>query len=524
MKKLYLYKVLLAIFIILTLSYVSGCSKVKYPNDTATPNDTTLIENGVNLFNFTIVCDNNSKDAGKRALEVSSVIERKTDVRMRISDSKSYESEYEIIVMETSRELTQTLKNSIISKGGGDDHIWGFAFDGKHLAIYATGDYAWSKCINEFEELFFENDVMIVKEKSMHYTNIITKEEYELEQKRKETYLDPIFTSNMVLQRDRPVIIYGTGIGHVSVEFCGNVYKGITKNEAFTVTLPATPAGGPYSIKVTIEGTETILDNILFGEVILLAGQSNAELPLGSTDYPENKYVSNDRIRTYFVGQHFSEEISFKSILDNRWASLSADEANKWCAIAYHLGRKIEAEHDMPVGIICVVRGASVIQSFMSPEAQKDFVFDPSELSVEHPCNTTVERYKCYNQQGVIYEKMFSKVTPYTVSSVIWYQGESNIGSGESKVYDKLLQAMICEWRRDLQNDELPFIIVKLHRMSNNAGWLAVREAQERAAVNIPNCQLISLDSLGICTDIHPQNKEGVSDLIYDGYYQNNCK
>ena len=335
-----------------------------------------------------------------------------------------------------------------------------------------------------------------------------------------DTHLDPIFSSHAVLQRDCPVTLCGTGIGDVSVEFRGNTYEAVTEGERFTVTLPPTEAGGPHTIKVIIEGEVTLLEDILFGDVILLAGQSNAELPMEQTDYPAEQYVSNDRVRTYFVGQHFSEEFHYKSILDNRWAKLNEDEAAKWSAIAYHLCNRIETEQDVPVGIICVVKGASVIQSFMSVEAQTEFNFSPDELSVEHPCNATVDRHKCFNQQALIYGTMFSKVKGYTVSSVIWYQGESNIGSGESLVYDRLLETMITEWRKDLGNENLPFIIVKIHNRNSNAGWLAVRDAQERAAANIENCYLVDLDSLGICTDIHPKNKEAVSELIYNAYYK----
>lgn len=347
----------------------------------------------------------------------------------------------------------------------------------------------------------------------------VSRAEYEEKLRQKDTHLDPIFASHAVLQRDRPISLYGMGTGHVSVEFLGNTYEGVSVDGKFTVTLPATPAGGPYTIAVNIEGEISLLEDILFGDVILLAGQSNAELSLDQTDFPADGYVSNDRVRTYFVGQHFSEEFHYKNILDNRWSLLKEHEAAKWCAIAYHLGNRIESEANVPVGIICVAKGATVIQSFMSVEAQSEFVFKPEELSVEHPCNTTVDRYRYFNNQGIIYEKMFSKIKRYTVSSVVWYQGESNIGSGESLVYDKLLEAMINEWRRDLGDESLPFIIVKIHDRNNHSGWLAVREAQERAAENISNCYLVDLDVLGICTDIHPKNKEAVSELIYTTYY-----
>ena len=68
--------------------------------------------------------------------------------------------------------------------------------------------------------------------------------------------------------------------------------------------------------------------------------------------------------------------------------------------------------------------------------------------------------------------------------------------------------------------NELPFVIVRLHERNDNAGRISIKATQERAAKNIDNCYLIDLDSLGACADIHPQNKEDVSALIYGGYYK----
>lgn len=508
--------------VLLLATLLCGCGEPQLPTPPKPrpqpPSSVTLIENGENSLGLVIVCDKDDSTASRRATQVRAIVQAQTGAKLTVSDDAE-EGTYEIAVMSTSRELSEELSEQVVAYATDEDMRWGFLFDGKRLAIYATDDVAWQRCMTEFTERFFQDGQMIAENVGDVLLSCLTRADYELELLRKQTYLDPIFTSGAVLQRDCPVRLYGTGIGRVQVEFRGEVYEGVTEGNTFTVTLPPTPAGGPYTLKVNIEGEETELTDILFGEVILLAGQSNAELPLSQTDTPTEDYASNSRIRTYYVGQHFTDKFHYTNVLDNRWAKLNESEAAKWCAIAYHLGRKIEAEQDVPVGILCVVRGATVIQSFMPPEAQAHLTFEDHELSSSHPCNTTVERYQCFNQQGMMYEKMFKKVAPYTVGSVVWYQGESNTGSGESLRYDELLAAMIAQWRTDLKNDELPFIIVKIHLHSTSTGWENVRQAQERAAKNIPYCTLVDLDSLGFCSNIHPQNKEAVCDLIYDAFY-----
>lgn len=328
------------------------------------------------------------------------------------------------------------------------------------------------------------------------------------------TQLSPIFQDGAVLQHGRPVTLFGTGEEPVRVTLLGKTYEARTEAGRFTVTLPPMPAGGPHELTVTLGERVQVLRDILFGEVVLLAGQSNAELPMRETDTAPEDYRTDGCVRVYFAAQDFGEGFRFPTPIDDRWVSPCEQLTPTIPALAYHLGIGIAEERDIPVGIVCVVRGASVIQSFMPASVQAHLVFSPEELSGAHPCNTTVARYRCYNTPGVIYHRMLEPLLPYTVSRVVWYQGESNTGQGESEAYDRLLAAMIAHWRQVLQCETLPFVIVKIHVHSDSPGWLAVQRAQERAARDIPHCTLVSLDSLGFDANIHPRDKAAVAARI----------
>ena len=91
-----------------------------------------------------------------------------------------------------------------------------------------------------------------------------------------------VFSSNMVLQREKNVRVFGTGKNgeSVIVSICTN--KAVTEvvDEKWCVTLPAMKAGGPYEMKIS-NGEETIVfGNVMIGEVWLAGGQSNMELEL----------------------------------------------------------------------------------------------------------------------------------------------------------------------------------------------------------------------------------------------------
>ena len=97
-----------------------------------------------------------------------------------------------------------------------------------------------------------------------------------------------IFRSNMVIQRDKPITIWGwaeTG-RKVSVQF-GRTKAGATAGgEAgrWEVTFPARQANAASQKLTVTSGDETIeMDNILLGDIWVMNGQSNMAFGLGKT-------------------------------------------------------------------------------------------------------------------------------------------------------------------------------------------------------------------------------------------------
>jgi len=93
--------------------------------------------------------------------------------------------------------------------------------------------------------------------------------------------LHNLFQSNMVVQRDKPVSIWGwadTG-EKVTVPLKDNVQSATAAaDRAWKMTFPAMPASS-QPLKRTVKGKAKtlVLDNILVGDVWLLGGQSNME-------------------------------------------------------------------------------------------------------------------------------------------------------------------------------------------------------------------------------------------------------
>ncbi|MCD7832650.1 MAG: sialate O-acetylesterase [Lachnospiraceae bacterium] len=108
-----------------------------------------------------------------------------------------------------------------------------------------------------------------------------------------------------------------------------------------------------------------------------------------------------------------------------------------------------------------------------------------------------------------LFHGMAAPCLPYTVSGVVWYQGESNDCKPEE--YQGLLPDMIADWRNHWMQETLPFVIVQLPNcgidIAKDDAWPQIREAQRRAG-SLPDVAVTVNIDIGEDNDLHPLNKK----------------
>jgi sialate O-acetylesterase len=118
------------------------------------------------------------------------------------------------------------------------------------------------------------------------------------------------------------------------------------------------------------------------------------------------------------------------------------------------------------------------------------------------------------NIPSLLYNGMIAPLAPMAIKGAIWYQGESN--AGRAAQYQRLLPAMISDWRRSFGQGDFPFLIVQLanfqvrHPEPVDDAWAELREAQAIVADRVKNCGLAVAIDIGERNDIHPRNKQDV--------------
>ncbi len=114
------------------------------------------------------------------------------------------------------------------------------------------------------------------------------------------------------------------------------------------------------------------------------------------------------------------------------------------------------------------------------------------------------------------YNGMIAPIARYRIGGIVWYQGETN--AGRAQEYQPLLEALTADWRSHY--GDVPMIIVQLanfmqrHSHPVESGWAALREAQRKASLTIPNAGLATAADLGEWNDIHPLNKKALAHRV----------
>lgn len=95
--------------------------------------------------------------------------------------------------------------------------------------------------------------------------------------------LPHVFSDHMVLQRNRPVNVWGkaTKGENVTVSLNGNTASVVTgKDGKWKVALPEMTAGGPYEMTVSGKTDKIVFRDVLVGDVWICSGQSNMEFKM----------------------------------------------------------------------------------------------------------------------------------------------------------------------------------------------------------------------------------------------------
>jgi len=188
----------------------------------------------------------------------------------------------------------------------------------------------------------------------------------------------------MVLQRDTPLNVWGWAAPGelVTLSFLGNTHSTkANSNGDWKLTLPATEAGGPYSMRITGDNVLNV-DDILIGDVWLASGQSNMTHAFNRW---QEEYVSeiaaseNDKIRQFSVPTTPILSGPASDVPGQAWKKAKPETLLDFTVVGYFFAKKLYDTYQVPQGIIMSCVGGTRIEAWTSEAGFKDF---PEQLEI----------------------------------------------------------------------------------------------------------------------------------------------
>ncbi len=335
--------------------------------------------------------------------------------------------------------------------------------------------------------------------------------------------LPQLFSDHMVLQRNRPIPVWGQAAPDQRVKVSLNDSSQSTRaneNGRWRVDLPAMNAGGPHRLIVEANDRTEIQD-VLIGDVWLCSGQSNMEWPLKKTDEAKQqnavKQAKHNRIRLFELPHMASDEPQEFLQKSVNWTPTTPDTIANFSAVGYFFGRRLlhalngegnGSDRDVPIGLIQSAWGGSKAEAWTSRQALNA----RPELRPIFKNMENVDRNR--HTPTLLHNAMIRPLIPFGIRGAIWYQGESNMGNPFQ--YRTLFPAMIRDWRDRWGQGQFPFYLVQLapYKYGDRGSLPVFWESQNLTHRILPRTGVAVINDIGNPDDIHPRTKQPVGERL----------
>ncbi len=337
-------------------------------------------------------------------------------------------------------------------------------------------------------------------------------------------FLHPLFTNNMVLQRDMADPIWGwaTPGNTVSVSLSGPNSATYTATASATdgrwqITMGAFPVGGPYTVTISSSGQTTqTLTNVMMGDVYLCSGQSNMAFSSNSigvlnvaSEVADSANYPNIRFYTVPTVLASTPQSTYSA---TNWLVAGPSTTGNFSATGYFTAREISKRlPGVPIGVLVSAVGGTTIATWLDQPFTStfgDFIDPLYDQTGEALSIGSVSAY---------YNGMITPLLPFNIKGVVWYQGEQDVGTPDE--YTQLLPHLITNLRTIFSQPGLPVIVIQLANYNlaqtvpvETGSWAELRDVQFNTTKNDANSRMVSAidDNVNNVVRIHPLDKQDV--------------
>ncbi len=336
------------------------------------------------------------------------------------------------------------------------------------------------------------------------------------------------FTDHMVLQRERPVPVWGFDVpgSEVTVGFAGQSHTAVADDRgrwrADLAPLEASAEERNFRV-VNDRGDSLALRGVLVGEVWFASGQSNMvwtagksmcrdlarEIAGAAADIPIRE-INIDTVSALYPQARATSAGGWRKAAD----------ASNFSALSLSFANELYRELQVPVGIVLSAHSNTRIEAFTARQAieshpdlgaDADLIHDADPLTGQGRAAYTryYDDLRDWQQRagevaeaggkvpprpnlpGIaglwrgpsqFFNGKINPVIPYAIRGAIWCQGTSN--SSDGRIYAARMEALVRGWRDAWDMPDLPFYFTQMQCYGaadpDTVGFADLRQAQHR--------------------------------------------
>lgn len=186
-------------------------------------------------------------------------------------------------------------------------------------------------------------------------------------------WMPAYYGDRMILQRNEKIFLQGTDEPYqkITVELAGELaMTEADRGGRWKVVLG--PKSAAMNLTMTVTGSEKIcFQEVCIGDVFLLSGQSNMELPVSRVKEQYEDELEQDfypQIRQFAMPQEPDYRGIDQPVAKGGWISAVGKEKERFSALGYFFAVEIWKRHQVPVGLFFAAVGGTTIQAWLGEE------------------------------------------------------------------------------------------------------------------------------------------------------------